>query len=185
MVLTITLLTTGALLTGACAFAPARPMMSAWDEESGFGYREREIGKSIWEVTYVGPFQRTRLNPVQRAGDVKKLRAAAEDLALWRAADLAMAGKYAALEVEKTRSDITVEIHDDDPQIVSRGLAHKSGGYLYDQSLGPKFKSAWIKAKAVIVVILKRERAAKDLDAAATAERIARKHPGARTLPAY
>ncbi|NQU72504.1 MAG: hypothetical protein HQ514_18285, partial [Rhodospirillales bacterium] len=92
-ILAITLLTTGALLTGACAFAPARPLMSAWDEESGFGYSERKIEETIWEVTYVGPFLRTHLNPARRAGEVKRLRAAAEDLALWRAAELAMAGK--------------------------------------------------------------------------------------------
>ncbi|NQU71701.1 MAG: hypothetical protein HQ514_14190, partial [Rhodospirillales bacterium] len=87
--------------------------------------------------------------------------------------------------VEKTRSDITVENYDDDPRIVRYGLAHKQGGLRYDQSRTLTFKSAWIQAKAVIVVILKRERGAKDLDAAATAERIARRHPGARTLPAY
>jgi hypothetical protein len=173
------------LLTGACALAPARPLMSVWDEESGFGHSERKIEKTVWEVTYVGPFLRTHLNPAQRAGEVKRLRAVAEDLALWRAAEMAKAGKFAALEVETTRSDITVENYNDYPRIVRQGLAHQSGGYLYDQSPGLRFSSAWIQAKAVIVVILKRERGAKDLDAAATAERIARKYPGARTLPAY
>lgn len=178
-------LAAAALLAGACATGPARPLMSAWDKESGFGYSERRIEESRMEVTYVGPFLRTHFNPKFRADDVKKFRALAEDLALWRAADLAKAGNYPALEIVRTNTDITIESYEDRPRIFRYRLAHSRGGYRYEQIRVPGFRSAWLQAKAVIVVVLKRKRGEKDLDADETAKRLAKKHHGARTLPAY
>lgn len=177
------------LLTGACATGPARPLMSAWDDDAGFGYSERKLQgagpEATWEITYVGPFLRTQLNPAQRAGDVKRLRGLADDMALWRAADLAKAGKYSALKIVTTRSDITVESYNDRPEIIRYGLVHPLGGFRYGISQTPGFRSAWIQPKTVIVVILKQVLGKKDLDADETANRLARKHQGARSLPAY
>jgi hypothetical protein len=159
--------------------------MSAWDEESGFGYSERNIENSRLEVTYVGPFLRTQLRATSREDDIKRARARAEDLALWRAAELAMAGNYAALKIEHTRSDVTVESYDENPHIVRYGLSHSQGRYRYIQSRTPELRSAWLRAKAVITVILNRKPGENDLDAARTVDRMAKKHAGARIYPAY
>jgi hypothetical protein len=174
-----------ALLPGACVTDPARPLMSPWDKDAGFGYSEQRVDKSRIAVTYVGPFMRTRLNPADRAGEVKRLRAQAEDLAVWRAADIAKAKNYPALEIVERRSEVSIENYDDNPRIIRYGLAHGQSGFRYDQTRSPGFRSAWIQAKAVVTVILKRQRGEKDLDAAATADRFAGKYQGARTLPAY
>ena len=174
-----------ALLSSACVIIPARPLMSVWNKESGFGYSEKNIGKSRLEITYVAPFLRTQSGLTRREADVTRLRTLAEDMTLLRAADIARTGNYVGLKVVTTRSDVTIERYDDNPRIVRYGLAHVRGGFLYEQIRAPPFRSTWIQAKEVIVVILKRKRVEDDLGVAETAERLVKKHQGARTLPAY
>ena len=148
-------LAAAAILVGSCATDPTHPLMSAWDDDSGFGYSERKIEKARYEVTYVGPFLRTHSSPDLRAADTKKFRRLAEDMALWRATDLAKTGKYSALQVVRTQSDTVLESYNHDPHIVRYGLSHSGGKYQYVQSHVPAFNSAWLQSKAVIVVILK------------------------------
>ena len=178
-------LATATILIGACSTGPGRPLMSAWDEDAGFGYSERKIETARYEVTYVGPFLRTHSNPELRVDDVKKFRKLAEDLALWRATDIAKAGKYSALQVGRTNSDIVVESYNYDPHIVRYGLSDSDGKYRYVQSQVPAFKSAWLQSKAVIVVILKRSLGKNDKDVETVAKSMAKRHYGARRLPAY
>ena len=173
------------LLSSACVIIPARPLMSVWNKESGFGYSEKNIGKSRLKITYVAPFLRTPSGLTRREADMTRLRTLAEDMALLCAADIARTGNYVGLKAVTTRSDVTIERYDDNPRIVRYGHAHVRGGFLYEQIRAPAFRSTWIQAKEVIVVILKRKRVEDDLGVAETAERLVKKHQGARTLPAY
>lgn len=178
-------LVAAAFFIGACATDPVRPLMSAWDDNAGFGYSERKIEPARYEVTYVAPFLRTHSNPVLRAADIKKFRQLAEDLALWRATDLAKAGKYSTLQIVKTSSDMVVESYNVDPHLVRYGLSHSDGKYRFVQRETPAFNTAWLQAKVVIVVILKNLRGENDEDVDSLAKRMAKRHHGARDLPAY
>ena len=174
-----------AFVLAACATPPARPLMSAWEPATGFGYSERRLDGARFEVSFTTPFVRTVLNPGQRKRDSERMRALAYDFGLWRAAEIAIRENFAALAVEDKRGDITVENYEDAPQVQRYGLSHKLGGVRYPLSISPRIRSTWIKGKAVLVIALKKQAGKGDLDARATIAQLAGKHANARSVRTY
>lgn len=173
------------LVLAACETPPARPLMSAWEPATGFGYSERRLDAARFEVSFTTPFVRTVLNPEQRRRDGDRMQALAYDLGLWRAAEIAIRENFAALAVEDRQGDITIETYEDAPQVQRYGLAHKLGGVRYPLSIAPSIRSTWIKGKAVLVIALKKKAGKGDLDARATAAQLAAKHANARSVRTY
>lgn len=172
-------------ILAACETPRARPLMSAWEPATGFGYSERRLDATRFEVSFTTPFVRTVLNPQQRRRDSDRMKALAYDFGLWRAAEIAIREKFAALRVADRRGDITVKNYEDAPQVQRYGLAHKLGGVRYPLSIAPSIRSSWIKGKAVLVIVLKKQAGKGDLDARATAAQLAAKHANARSVRTY
>ncbi len=174
-----------AVMVAACATEAPRPLMTPWAAGSGFGYSERRLDGQRIEVRYATPFVRTALDPDKRGDRAKRLRGLAYELALWRTAQLAMSRKFPAFSIESRHGDVKVRSYDDTPKAQRFGLAHPQGGYRFTQTPSPRFRSAWMKVKTVLVVALKRKAGSGDMDAAATARRLAKKHAGAHSILIY
>jgi hypothetical protein len=99
-------LLTAALLAGCVAAAPPPPLMSPYPAAGhGYGYSEERIGPDLLRVVYHGPPR--PLDPAAPARATQLDRAASEaaDLALWRAAQLALAAGKPAFAVVERRAD--------------------------------------------------------------------------------
>ena len=91
------------LTLAACAGTapPRRPLMSPLSEARTFGYSERTVARDQVEVTYLGAARFVSLIRSDRRRDTAEARRQAEELALWRAAQVAMARKAEAFKVLK------------------------------------------------------------------------------------
>ncbi len=174
-----------ATVLAACETPPARPLMSAWEASTGFGYSERRLDKARFEVSFTTPFVRTVVRKDQRKRDTARIRALAYDIGLWRAAEIALREKFVAFEVEDKQGDVVIERYDDTPRVQRYGLAHPLAGYRFTQSAGPRIRSTWVQGKSVLVIAMKKAVGNGALDARKTIARMARKHANARSMPAY
>lgn len=174
-----------ALLLSACGTAELRPLMTSWNAGVGFGYSEKRLDDDRIEVRYVTPFIRTALDAKKHGDKADRLRELAYELGLWRAAQLAIDGKRATFAVESRKDEIDVESYDETPRVQRYGLAHPQGGYRFIQTPSPEFRSAWMQARAVLIITLKGKADKGDLDARATADRMATKHAGAHSMRTY
>src|SRR5512134_2762995 len=101
-------LVAAALLSGCVAAPPAPPppLMSPYPAAGyGYGYAEERIGPDLVRVVYHGP-----LRPLDPAGPARgpqldRATGEAADLALWRAAQLALAEGKPAFAVIERRAD--------------------------------------------------------------------------------
>lgn len=92
------------LLASACQSTPPRPLFQSLEAEAGFGYSDRQIDQRHWEVTYVGPRYRSTYGESD-TGEADAARTQAYDLALWRAAQI-------ALEQDRPRFAVVTERRD-------------------------------------------------------------------------
>lgn len=97
-----------ALLAGCAATPspPPPPLMSPYPAAGyGYGYAEERVGPDILRVVYYGPLR--PFDPAASAREPQLERAASEaaDLALWRAAQLALAERKPAFAVIERRAD--------------------------------------------------------------------------------
>ena len=173
------------LVLAACETPRSRPLMSAWAPATGFGYAERRLDATRFEVSFTTPFVRTVQNPEQRRRDGDRMQALAYDLGLWRAAEIAIREKFAALAVEDSQGESIVETYEDAPQVQRYGLSHQLGGIRYPLSIAPSIRSTWIKGKAVLVIALKKRAGKGNFDARATAAELAGKHANAHSIRTY
>ena len=177
------------ILLAACQTTPERPLMSPLDEErGGFGYSERHLAGERYEVSYDGPNRRTWLDGERRAEHIDEARALAYDLALWRAADLALENGFAAFIVAERQTDVEVEIIEDAPFYAfagsGGGFRHGMAYHAYAYPI-PVLRSAWLRARVGLTVdLLAATEVEGAFDAAATAARLAAKHADALVVPA-
>ena len=172
-----------ALLSG-CVIAPPAPppppLMSPYPAAGyGFGYAEERIGPDLVRVVYHGP-----VRPLDPAGPVRGPlldRAAGEaaDLALWRAAQIALAEGKPAFAVVERRADTET--------------LRRPGGWAYDpwwpDACYPAYPPYWgcrswppayvpptadARARATLTVRLENRVTARNVDAAATIRRLER-----------
>lgn len=100
-----------ALALAACGPAVRLPLYSAYESTGSFGYSERQLAERRFLVSYDAPIVATYAYPDgQRRQEVEQEVARAYDLALWRAAELALAADYPALTVEERDRDVRIEV---------------------------------------------------------------------------
>jgi hypothetical protein len=98
---------TAALLTlAACQSAPPRPLYQPLETGAEFGYTERQIDDTHWEVTYAGPRYRSSYGDSKRDAESNAARGLAYDLALWRAAQIALEQDKPSFAVVSERRDV-------------------------------------------------------------------------------
>lgn len=90
--------------------APQPPLMTPLAETRTYGYAEKTLSGGRIEVSYLGPSRRVPVARAERAIHLEDARREAEDLALWRAAQIAIARKAPAFAVLDRRVDVDTEV---------------------------------------------------------------------------
>jgi hypothetical protein len=116
----------GALL-GGCASGPSYPLLTPVEIARSFGYSDIRLPDGRYEVSYVAPAMqgygyRYDQSPTERQG-----KALAYDMAVWRAAQIALSQNYLGFTVGDTKSNADVQ---------------QIGGY-YDDPWGPGWGPGW------------------------------------------
>lgn len=174
-----------AILAG-CAPGLSYPLYSPQEVTGSYGFAERRLNGSHYKVTYLAP-ARTIYSYDDRG---RKLAAAkqldlAYDMALWRAAELALARGFRRLVVSHRDNDVSVEIgyeYYDDPYghfpYYHRRFRHHHFGYPYYRRFGYYDSYARLTARVSIeVAFLPRD--GEGMDAEAVLGRLRAKHPSA------
>jgi hypothetical protein len=105
-------LSVAAVGLAGCAEAPRPPLMSPLAQAAEFGYSDQDLSGNRLEVTYLGPRRRVPLSHGEQATAVKAAQKQADDLALWRAAQVAQARGKPAFTVVNRHTDVEVTIRD-------------------------------------------------------------------------
>jgi hypothetical protein len=84
--------------------------MTPLAETRTHGYAEKTLSGGRIEVSYLGPSRRVPVARAERAGHLERARREAEDLALWRAARIAIARKAPAFAILDRRIDVDIEV---------------------------------------------------------------------------
>ena len=166
-----------ALLAGCVAPAPP-PLMSPYPAAGyGYGYSEERIGPDLLRVVYRGPLRPLDPAALARGPQLDSAANVAADLALWRAAQLALAEGKPALAVIERRTDTET--------------LRRPGGWSYDpwwpDYCYPRYAQQWScrswppsymppiadgRARATLTVRLETRATPRNVDAAATIRRL-------------
>jgi hypothetical protein len=182
------------VLVAGCAGTPppAKPLMSPISEARTFGYSERTLAPDQMEVTYLAPARDVSLDRKARAADIANARTLAEDLALWRAAQVALARKARSFRVLNRRSDANLELrervggYDYAPFYFRHYYRGRSLGYFEPYPLDPFFRierAARVQVKATVTIELFKRKRRSTIDPRETADRLSRKYPDALSGP--
>lgn len=187
-----------AMLLSACATEPPPPLMSPYSETGRYGYVDRQTGRDRYEVSYIGPSVRTASTRPGRTDDTKAAKAEAYDLALWRAAQIAVDGGYEGFAIDDQNHEVEVTVNQGSypyhrPYYGSyygpygrfgRRSGFFYGGYPYFGYGGyALYRYTTLRATVTLSVAMRKEAGADDFDAAATAARQAAKYPIAAPSP--
>ncbi len=158
------------------------PLALAFD----YGYEETKLSARYYRVSYLGPIQRASLRKDEREKEAEPAGALAEDLAMWRAAELATGQGYPAFTIVDTESEIEVTIEDIAP--IGYGPVYGSPHYGWRSRRlgpsGPRYRTARLRAKATLLVVLEDEAVEGAYDAAETARRLRAQYSDAKAKPA-
>jgi len=178
-----------ALVLGACAGAPPRPLYSPQGEADRWGHSENQIADDTWEVTWKGPRYATARYESGRREDIGSYGEMALDMARWRAAELALANDRPVFRVvdSHTESEITLRDYDYYPSSAFLSYpGYRGSGFGLHTGLGygyyswPAASRAWLSMRAVLTVALSDggDDEAGDLDAAAVRAAMRARYPG-------
>jgi hypothetical protein len=176
-------------LLGACAGAPAPrpPLMTPLAETRSYGYAEKTLSGGRIEVSFLGPSREVPVERAERAAHLDGARTEAEDLALWRAAQIAIARKAPAFTVLDRRIDVDVEIRRSGGDTLFGGYGYyryrRHGLYpvypypFYGYGYG--FRDAFAQARARLTVDFVKKSKPGARDALAVAAQMRQKYPNA------
>jgi hypothetical protein len=172
-----------ALLLAACATQP-RSLYAPFGQLGGYGFTEEQLSETRLRVRYEAP-TRTAYDAgrIERERQASGRVALAYDMALLRAADLALARGFPAFAVTERQNDVAVEVEPDYPYFGDPFLFH---GPFYRRHLHRPafyFPQSTVGAGVTLLVELRRTPGGDALDARATAARLRAKYPTA-TAPA-
>jgi len=182
-------------LLSACATEPPPPLMSSYSETGRYGYVDRQSGRDRYEISYIGAPMRTASTRPGRADDTKAAKAEAYDLALWRAAQIAIDNGYEGFAIDDQDHEVEVTVNQGSypyrrPYYGSYygPYGHRSGffygGYPYFGYGGYSlYRYTTLRATVTLSVAMRKQAGADDFDAAATAARQAAKYPAAVASP--
>jgi len=84
--------------------------MVAATPQSGFGYSETKFSPDRYEVRYATPALKLPADSESRASAVEKEKQRAFDLALWHAAEIALAGGFTQLSIGPAHRDADIQV---------------------------------------------------------------------------
>ena len=156
--------------------------MTPLAETRTHGYAEKTLPRERIEVSYLGPSRRVPVARAERAGHLQSARLEAEDLALWRAAQIAIARKASAFAILERRIDIDTEVR-------RSGGGYPFGGYGYHRYRGRGyypfhtypfhgygFRDAYAQARARLTIGFVKKSTPGARDALAVAARMRQKY---------
>lgn len=196
---------TALLALAACATPPLpQPAMVPQVQPDGFGYSETRLAPDRFEVRYVTPEVALPVDEDRRAAALADQKQRAYDLALWRAAQLALGAGYTAVRVEQEHRDADVTVKSETVPVATGAYSpYGPGGALYPGwAYAPPYYYGrpgfatpfWLysdpfayetrlsinaRIKASLTVAFAKAPAPENLDAAATAQRMAKQYTGA------
>lgn len=188
-------------LLAACTSAPRPPLMSPLSEARDYGYEEKDTGKDVIEVSFLGPTRSVPVYDPKRKPAVERARTEAEELALLRAAQIAISRSVTVFRVIDRRSDLNVEVQERNSgfyypfayryyrpgRYYRRGFGFYSGYGYYPfypyRTFG--FRNAIAQAKASLTISLADGKEGKAYNAQATATRLGPKYANKRPSDNY
>ena len=176
------LLLAAALAMAGCAPEARYPLYTALEVAESFGYSEERLSETGYRVTYSAPVRRTYAYGGEgRKQETEQRLALAYDLALWRAAELALAHGYPAFEVSNRDNSVQVDIrHDYYPHYPYFHHRHHFGhGFFPHHFYGYYDRYAELAARVSIAVDFRAAPDGDRLDAQATLKRLEAKYPSA------
>lgn len=161
-----------ALIAGGCTPAPVYPLYTPLQVAGSFGYWEQRISGTRYRVTYSAPVRTTSAYGGERRNrDAEHQVGLAYDLALWRAADLALANGYPAFKVAQRSNDVQVDVRYDPDPFVGFGH-HDHHGHFPHRYRYPYPRYAELAAAVTLAVEFRRAGDADTLDARAARRRL-------------
>jgi hypothetical protein len=168
-----------ALLGGCASEKPMPPLMSPISQVTDFGYSNRDLTGGRIEVVYLGPARRVSTWRSSRQEAVDHAKAEADELATWRAAQVALDRGKPAFEIVDKHTDVEVDVRDYyDP--------YPFGWYPYRWSRAPlyapyppyytTYRDAYAQAQSKLTIQLLDKMQPGALDARETADRLSRKY---------
>jgi hypothetical protein len=161
-------------LLAGCAPAPVYPLYTPVQVAGSFGYAEQRISAARYTVTYTAPVHRTdAFGGERRDQDADRQVVLAYDMALWRAAELALAHGYPAFRVAGRNNDVQVDVRHEayfDP-FPRFGHHHRYGRFPHGY---PRYypSYAYLAAGVTLAVEFRRRGAGDTFDARATRARL-------------
>jgi hypothetical protein len=183
-----------AVLAG-CHSVPPLPMMTPIEIGGNFGYADKPTGDNQFDVIYQTPLRPTAFDEHRREDDADRTTKLAKDLALWRAAELALARGFPAFRVVDVRNDVKIDSRDQttNPPYYAAPLSPffpplitgpQRPVYPYGFSDTPvDYRSMYLQAKVTLSVILHKEPSGDSEDAATVARQMRSKYPTGEATP--
>jgi len=171
------------LLLAACATQPAQ-LYVPFGQFGDYGFAEEQLSETRLRVRYEAPTRTTHdAGRIERERQAGGRVALAYDMALLRAAELALALGFPAFSVSQRQNDVAVDVDRDYPYFGDPFLFHSPfhrRRHLHRPAF--YFPQSTVGAGVTLLVELKRTAGDDALDAAATATRLRAKYP--TTAPA-
>ena len=103
-----------AALIGACAIEPSHPLYTSFGVAGSFGYAEHQLADRVYQVSYHAPSLWTRTyGRAARRRLADRQVALAYDLALWRAAEVALINGFPAFDITARGNDVQFDVKPD------------------------------------------------------------------------
>jgi hypothetical protein len=169
-----------------CASGPKPPLMSPIAATRSYGYSEVQAGENTYEVTYTMPLRRSLVSAARREADIAASRTEAYDLALWRAAQLALEHGFPGFRVINSHANVDTTIEDqyDDPfwgdPFFGPPLWHRHfRPYPFGYPYGAYSPQAYLRAQVTLNVLLLQSPAPGDYDAQDVIRQLQKTYPNA------
>jgi hypothetical protein len=174
------------LALAACAAGPKPPLMSPIAATRDYGFSEVQTGENSYDVTYTMPVRRSLLSAGQRQADNTASRTQAYDLALWRAAQLAVEHGVAGFRVTNSHTDIDTTVEDpyydpfwSDPFYGPPFWHRRFRPYPFGFPPGPYVPQVFLRARVTMSVQLLQNPGPGDYDARDVIRQLQQTYPNA------
>ncbi len=166
-----------------CESGPPPPLLSPIAVAGRYGYSDVPLGDNRYQVSYIGPSQRSLRSTAARQETNAAERTQAFDFALWHAAQIALAQGFAGFRVSNIRTNVDSIVDEAYDPFFARGF------YPHHRFWGPAgpywgpegWPSPYLYAQTQVVidVALLQSLGPGDYDARDTVEQLNTTYPGA------
>jgi hypothetical protein len=161
----------GALTLVGCAYGPPGNLMVVKDESTSFGYTDEQVAETHYRVSYIGPEVMTHdIVPQWVARAETVARDTTADLALWRAAQIALQKGAPQFVVTETK-------HEMEFYIVGREYREAASVYQgVTPMLAPFISSTYFRPRVILTVSLEAGAKGDKYDTKQVADAMGRKY---------